>query len=125
MMMQAIDDGMDHAPLWLVIGEREAWARSPAPELGLIILPIPGDESCDSLLDWRRGSEAHVALEAPDIGVGRYHIAGLHRQHDFLGRETKRVLETADEIHELNGAVVTDVVKPVWRVRRGGVWRGR
>src|SRR6185312_7598378 len=46
-----------------------------------MIIAIPFGEARDAVLDRRRRLEADVALESGDVGIGRLHIARLHRQH--------------------------------------------
>lgn len=52
----------------------------------------------------------HIALQLFDIGVGRFHIARLHRQKIFLRLLPQRVFNRFDEGHQLYRLVVADVV---------------
>ena len=53
----------------------------PRPALDPVILTIPFRKTGDTFFNGCRRPETDVALELGDIGVSRFHVTGLHRQH--------------------------------------------
>ena len=72
--------------------------------------------------------EAEVLLKRACVGVGYGHIAGLHRDKFFVGFKVvvagqhpstnKFLLKDSNEIKEIFGRVIADVIYLVWRDRK-------
>src|ERR1700730_8920499 len=83
---------------------------------------VPGDEAGQALVDRRGRRETQVALGLGDVGVSRWHVAGLQRRELDDRLAPQRLLEHRDEALELLAAMVADVVEAVGRLvaARGG-----
>ena len=68
------------------------------------------DAPADALFDWGRGTEIHVAREIIDIGIGRRHVARLHRQQFLSGRAPQFLLQERDHPQQLLRLAVADIV---------------
>lgn len=82
-----------------------------------MIVAIPGHKAADALVDGRVGFETNVALKIADIGVCSWHVAGLEGEEVLLGLAAEGLLDGCDEVHQLHGAVIADIVEPVRRQR--------
>jgi serine protease Do len=65
--------------------------------------PVPVDEARDAVVDRGLRREAGPVGQCLDVGVGGRHVARLHRQHVLLRRLAQRLLDGADEVHQLTG----------------------
>ena len=84
-----------------------------------IIAAIPLDEArqCPSSIGVA-GLKPTSATSCVDVGISRGTSPGCSGQEVLLGLAAQRLLDAADEVHQLDGVVVADVVEPVGR-RRG------
>src|SRR5207245_10818072 len=82
----------------------------------LVVVAIPRDKITDAVLDRGFGSKAHVAHQIPDIREGFQYIARLHRQHFLCRRAAQLILQERDDMHELLGTVIADIVDPGRRI---------
>src|SRR3954471_15246214 len=75
-----------------------------------MVIAVPLREARDAVLDRRRGLEADVALEIGDVGIGRFDVARLHRQHLLDRGPPEFLLEQRYHVSKLFGVIVTDIV---------------
>ena len=71
----------------LSISQRPAHLRCRGALLSeLVVVAVPRHEARHAILDRGRGPKADVAHQIVDVGIGRRHVARLHRQHFALAR---------------------------------------
>src|SRR5690348_17246893 len=85
----------------------------PARLAPFVIVAIPIDEAPQADIDRRARREAKIAASGGDVGIGRRHIALLHRYVLALGGLAHGGFERRDEIAEILGPVVAEIVDPV------------
>lgn len=91
----------------------------------LVEFLVPAGEVAEAGAEGGRGAEAEVALQGCGVSVGHRDVAGLHRHEFLVGLEIvvggqdaggdEFFLEDADEVEEVLGVAVADVVELVWR----------
>src|SRR5690349_25018490 len=79
----------------------------------VVLLVVPVHEAGEPLLDHGLRLEAKIATRRLDVGKAFRYIAGLQRQQLLPGSATQCPLEDRDEVEELLGAVVAEVIDPV------------
>ncbi len=86
--------------------------RATLPALGPVFA-IPIDKRRNA--DRHRGArgKAQVAADIFDIGEGLIDVAVLHRQQIYFGLAIAGGFDRADQVGQLFGPVVADIVKPV------------
>ena len=92
-------------------------------ELFLVEGFVPAGEGAEAGAEWGGGFEAKVALQGGGVGVGDGDVAGLHGHKFFVGLEVvvggkdaggnELFLEDLDEVQEVLGGAVADVVEGV------------
>ena len=95
---------------------------------GAIVTCVPLGESAKTLTEWGGGAEAEVLFKWGGVGVSDGHIAGLHGDELLVGFEIvvgwehtcgdEFFLENGDEVQQILGRVVADVVNLVGRNRQ-------
>src|SRR6266700_6210856 len=83
------------------------------------VVPVPCHESPDPLLDRRIRTEPELALEIRDVGAGFRNIAGLHRHELALRGASRRLLDQAQDLADIDRAAVADVVEAPRRAAAG------
>jgi len=78
-----------------------------------VILPVPGDELRNALVDGGGRLETVVAFDRADVGEGLLHVADLHRERIADRRPSGFLLEQLDDAHEVFAAAVADIVERV------------
>ena len=89
----------------------------------------PGDDNpCTSRR--KRGTPSSIAVAGrnrdrrwigADVGEGLRHVAGLHRQQLDAALRPQACSIRRDHPHQLLGAVIADIVEPVWRHAAAGL----
>ncbi len=82
-----------------------------------MIVPVPRDETRQALVDGDARFEAEIAARDLDIGVGLLDVAGLHVLENLDRLASAGRLDHRDEVHQVLGAVIAQVVEPVRRLR--------
>src|SRR6266404_3685699 len=94
----------------------------------LVILLVPLDEACEPDRDRGRWLEAEVTARPLDIGIALWDIARLQRQQLLPRRAPQQPLDNSDEVEELLGAVIAEIIDAVAnpvRARRRRAIMGR
>src|SRR5689334_9053953 len=96
---------------------RDRWrAADRACRSQVMVRPVPGDEAGQALVDGRGRGEAEIALGLGDVGIGRRHVARLHRLELDDGLAAERLLQERDEALQLLAAMIAEVVEPTGRL---------
>src|SRR3974390_1955541 len=80
-----------------------------------VVIPIPSNESRQSVFDRRSRHKSEVSAACFDVGVSFRYIAHLQRLKAHLGFHAERRFENRNEIRQLFRAIVAEIVNGVRR----------
>src|SRR6266542_1884720 len=83
------------------------------------VVPVPCHQPPDALLDRRIRTEPELTHEIRDVGEGFRNIAGLHRHELAFRGASRRLLDQAQDLADINRAAVADVVEAPRRAAAG------
>ena len=87
-----------------------------------MIFAIPSHEAVDANFDWRCRPKADIVHQIVDVRVGCRNISRLHRQQVLSCLFANGCLERLDEILQLDGLVIANVIDLVGSAT--GAWIG-
>src|SRR6185437_5240373 len=88
---------------------RAAESGASAP---LVVIAVPIDETAQAVVDLGARRKAEIAARGANVGISRRHVALLHGQVLALGGLAQSRFERSDEVAEVLGPVVAEVVDP-------------
>src|SRR5688572_5612964 len=91
------------------------WLGLPQPSSDAVITPVPVDELRNALVDRRGRVKTKIGPDCVDVGEGVGNVARLERMKLDHRLASDGLLDQADHPPQLLGAVIADIVQPVWR----------